>query len=196
MMSCLGCQRGDLRRVESSELDNVTTIRHLDDQNRRQGLFQRYQENVLREESNYVNDTLHGTRVIFDGEGRKEIEEQYQMGVFSGLYRTFYADGNVELEGHYANGEMSGIWIKHYPNGGIMERVTMKENNENGPFVEYHPNGKLKAEGTYRDGDREHGELKLYDEEGLLKRTMMCQDGFCNTTWSRKDQEGKDDVGK
>ena len=54
-------------------------------------------------------------------------------------------------------------------------------------IYEYFRNGNLEAEGTYRNGDNEHGLLKLYNEEGELIKTMNCEDGVCRTVW-KKDQ--------
>ncbi len=153
----------------------------------RQGRYQKLDSaGQLVEEANFVDDTLHGLRALYFENGDTQIVEHYQMGIFDGPYRVYYPEGSLQLEGQYSQNEMKGDWLKYYPNGQLMERVRFEGNLENGPFVEYHENGNLKAEGTYRNGDKEHGELRLYDENGTLERKMDCENGICRTTWKRE----------
>jgi len=112
-------------------------------------------------------------------------QETYKRGTFSGPYRLFYPGGELKQSGKYRDNLMVGKWKGFYDNGQLKEVVQFENNEENGAFIEYHSNGKLKAEGSYLDGDYEHGELKLYDENGELERTMQCVKGRCSTTWSR-----------
>ncbi|MCB9272045.1 MAG: hypothetical protein H6561_21145 [Lewinellaceae bacterium] len=78
---------------------------------------------------------------------------------------------------------MSGVWKRYYQGGQLMEEVAFSGNKENGPFKEYYENGNIKAEGSYLNGPKEDGELKLYDEQGTLVKKMECSDGVCHTTW-------------
>jgi len=150
----------------------------------KEGVYKAYDDDGrLIEEAFYKNDTLNGIRKIFFENGNVEAEEIYVNGVFDGVYKGFYNSGKPELEGNYVKNEMVGTWKRFYPTGQLMEEVTFSKNNENGPFVEYYENGKLKAEGNYKDGDNEEGELKLYDEMGVLERKMECTAGRCITTW-------------
>lgn len=140
----------------------------------------------LLETANYRNDTLHGLRVLYYETGDTQIVERYDNGQFSGPYKAFYEDGNLELEGVYVANYMEGIWKRYYSGGQLMEEVKFQDNQENGPFMEYHENGKIKAEGYYKDGDNEHGLLKIYDEEGELVKSMNCQHGVCRTVWEKE----------
>lgn len=135
------------------------------------------------EEATYQNDTLHGPRILYNEKGDTQIVELYQMGVFEGPYKAYYPNGQLELEGNYEYNSMYGEWRRYYDSGELMEVVTFRDNAENGPFFEYYKNGNLQAEGFYRNGDKEHGSLKLYFEDGELKRTMNCEDGVCHTIW-------------
>ncbi len=150
----------------------------------KEGLLEKYnQEGILVEKAEYINDTLHGSRIIYSEQGDTQIVETYLMGSFNGPFKAYYENGNIELIGHYRNDTMHGIWKKYYPSGGLMENVTFENNRENGPFVEYYENGKLKAEGEYYKGDNEHGLLRLYNEDGKLIRKMECDKGICKTIW-------------
>lgn len=152
----------------------------------KEGLYQQYDEQKrLIEEAQYTNDTLHGMRVLYHEQGDTQIVEHYQYGRFEGPYRTYYERGALQQEGQYADNEMVGVWKRYYQNGQLMEKVKFENNVENGPFEEYYENGNLKAEGTYLNGDNEHGLLKLYDEKGELMRKMKCDRGVCHTEWEK-----------
>jgi antitoxin component YwqK of YwqJK toxin-antitoxin module len=154
----------------------------------KQGTYIRYYDSGEKyEEANYENDQLHGQRTIFYESGKKQIVENYERGEFKGLYQTFHENGQVQLEGKYSNNAMNGEWRGYYDSGQLKEIVQFEDNEENGPFVEYHKNGKLKTEGTYLNGDNEHGELKMYDEEGELEKKMNCNNGRCKTSWTREE---------
>ena len=158
----------------------------------RQGTFKAYNENgVVIEEAEYDNDLLHGKRKLFYDSGEVMIEENYVQGQFQDWYRSFYENGQVELEGKYIDNSMEGEWKRYFEGGQIMETVLFSGNQENGPFVEYHQNGQLKFEGTYKDGDNEHGELKEYDEAGTLIRRMTCDMGLCRTVWTLEEGDVK-----
>lgn len=154
----------------------------------KEGVYLRYDSQGKKmEEANYVNDTLHGKRILFFSSGHVEAVENYEKGQMTGLYQTFY-DGSeqVELEGEYKNEIMQGSWKRYYKSGQLMEDVTFADNNENGPFIEYYDNGNLKAKGTYLNGDKEHGLLEVYDEDGSLNRKMNCENGICKTFWKKE----------
>ena len=156
----------------------------------KQGLYQKLDDQGrLMEEASYENDTLSGIRVLYFENGDTQIVETYREGIFDGPYRSYYESGQLNLTGHYQTNEMTGDWDRYYKNGQLMERVRFEKNAENGPFIEYYENGNLKAEGTYLNGDNEHGLLKLYDEQGELKRKMNCESGICRTTWKREGEE-------
>lgn len=139
----------------------------------------------LLESAYFVNDSLHGERVLYYATGDTQIVETYRNGYFEGPYRAYYANKQLELAGQYTANVMDGEWRRYYESGQLMEIVNFQENAENGPFQEFYENGKPKAEGFYKDGDNEHGLLKLYDESGELIRTMNCINGVCRTVWKK-----------
>ncbi len=143
--------------------------------------------NVI-ELAEYENDTLNGKRIMFAENGDTLVIEHHQEGLFHGEYRAYYDGGKLELMGTYTANSMEGEWKRFYQNGQLMEVVSFSDNEENGPFIEYHENSQLKAEGYYRNGDHEHGLLKLYDEAGELEKTMNCEDGICRTVWTKEDR--------
>ena len=148
----------------------------------KEGWYQRFDtQNRKVEEAYYLHDTLDGMRILYYNSGDTMSVETYRKGAFEGPFRAYHENGKKKAEGNYAANAMSGVWLSYYTDGALKESVTFRDNAENGPFKEYHPNGKIKAEGSYLDGDNEHGELKIYDENGELLRTMICNRGVCRT---------------
>ncbi|MEL7219869.1 MAG: toxin-antitoxin system YwqK family antitoxin [Bacteroidota bacterium] len=179
------CDDGLETVSEQDEFGNTITYKRRKVDAARQGLAETTDPiGQLIELAHYEADTLHGQRILFYVTGDTNIVENYNMGVFDGPYRAYFEEGILKQEGQYKNNELVGTWRSYHDNGQLKEAVQFANNEENGPFVEYHPDGKLAAEGSYLDGDNEHGELKIYNENGELLRTMMCDKGRCQTTWS------------
>ncbi len=150
----------------------------------KEGTYKAYDDQgKLMEEANYKADKLDGTRTLYYENGAVQSTENYKDGEFAGEFISYDTAGNKSLVGNYVNNEMTGEWQRFYPNGQLMEKVMFEGNEENGPFIEYYADGKLKAEGTYKGGDQENGELLLYDKNGELERKMNCDLGRCVTTW-------------
>ena len=145
----------------------------------------------LIEESSYEKGNMIGLQKIYE-RGELYSVANFIEGNHHGSYQTYYQGGKVNVEGEYVDNVMAGKWKRYYPDGHLMEVVTFKDNEENGPFVEFYPNGNVKAEGDYKDGDNEHGELFLYDLNGILIKKMMCDQGICRTTWVKEGKEGQD----
>jgi antitoxin component YwqK of YwqJK toxin-antitoxin module len=145
-----------------------------------------YPNGSKREESFYINDSLHGERKLYYENGQVESLTTLANGMFEGKYQKFNEQGNLTNEGQYVNNEMAGIWKKWYDTGELQEEVSFSANLENGPFKEYHKNGKVMTEGTYLEGDNEQGELKVFDENGELTKRMFCMFGVCADAWTKE----------
>lgn len=142
-----------------------------------------YPDGNLYERAEFSDGELHGVRQLMYPSGKVEILENYVKGKYQGLSQTFYEDGQLRNEGQYNDNTANGIWKSFYSNGQLKEEVMYVKNEEQGPFKEWHKNGNIKAQGTYKDGDNEHGELKLFDDNGQLLRKMDCKMGACTTVW-------------
>lgn len=148
----------------------------------KEGWYRKYDtQNRKVEEAHYQNDRLDGLRILYYESGDTMSVETYRRGLFEGAFRAYHENGQLKTLGKYVNNAIEGEWLSYYPNGQLRESVIFRDGAENGPFKEYYPNGQLKAEGAYLDGDNEHGELKLYNEDGSLQRVMMCHRGVCRT---------------
>lgn len=155
-----------------------------------------YPNGQKREESFFLNDSLHGEQKMYYENGQLESIANHANGMFIGKYQKFSEAGKLTNEGQYENNEMAGIWKKYDENGKVLEEVSFVANQENGPFKEYHPNGSVKTEGSYLNGPNENGELKIYDETGALVQRMFCEFGICAESWSKEKGDVPVDTAK
>lgn len=195
LISCIllfltfGCGRKG-KMVEETDSIGFRTVYKLDKESQqKQGIQKRYDaEGNLVEEANYTNGKLEGLRIIFDENGDTSVVETYTAGKFDGPYRTYHPGGQQQrFTGNYVDNTMTGLWYKYNAAGQMIEEVTFADNLENGPFREWHDNGNLAAEGSYLEGDNEHGRLRIYNENGSLNRVMDCEKGICSSLWRESD---------
>ena len=181
----LACQPAFKTERETNSFGEVITFTVHPKTGKREGVLERKDAagHVL-ERANYRKDSLHGLRVLFyPATTDTLVVETYDNGQFKGAYRVYHENGVLKQTGEFSNGQMNGIWKRYYDTGDLMEEVMMVNGLENGAFREFYSNGNKKAEGNYLEGDAEHGELRLYNEQGKLERIMDCDRGICKTTW-------------
>ena len=164
---------------------NLVERYQVDKEGTKNGVYESYNGGKLISKANYKEGIQSGKRVIFYDNGRPEIEENYAEGQLEGEYKVYYETGELKLIMIYKDNTIQGTVKKYYATGQLMEDVIFVDNEENGPFAEYWDNGNLKWEGAYRNGDNEFGELKKYNEEGILIRKLMCDSlAVCRTFWT------------
>lgn len=173
---------------------NLVEKYQVDKDGTRNGIYESYYNGKLVSKANYKEGIESGKRVIFYENGSPEIEENYKNGALEGEYKVFYETGELKLISNYINNTIQGKVKKYYVSGQLMEEVAFVDNEENGPFVEYWENGNLKWEGTYREGDNEFGELKKYNEEGIVIRKLKCDSlAVCRTFWTIDGDNGNEE---
>ena len=164
---------------------NLIEKYQVDKQGTKNGVYEYYVNELLTSKANYKEGILTGKRTIYYENGRPEIEENYLNGQLQGDYKVYYETGELKLIMNYKDNTIQGQMKKYYASGQLMEDVVFEDNEENGPFVEYWENGNLKWEGTFKGGDNEFGELKKYNDEGILIRKLMCDSlAVCRTFWT------------
>lgn len=182
--------RRSIRMVEKSDFEgNLEKYGILEDTENFQGNYTKLRsDGTLMEEAFYNDGNLDGLRILYYPTQDTQIVETHVNGLFHGPYRSYYTGNRVKLSGEYNENQMQGVWYKYYETGELMEEVTFVNNLENGPFTEYHKNGQISVQGSYLDGDNEDGELKFFNEEGTLYKTMNCNKGMCRTSWRLEDE--------
>ena len=187
-----------LETVEETDPDgNLLQFSRRDSDGLKEGVFTKTTaKGVKQEEAHYSSDKLNGKRILFYPSGDTLIVESYLNDVFDGPYKSFYPSGQLKVLCTYEDNKIEGKWLQYHENGQLKEEVLFVDNTENGPFKEYHLNGQMSVEGTYKDGDNEHGPLKFFDEQGQHYKTMECNMGICRTVWTQEKSKGTKGKGK
>ncbi|MAT53626.1 MAG: hypothetical protein CMN32_04040 [Saprospirales bacterium] len=189
-----GCS--DIETVEV--FDDSGRVLERYSQNKKTGLKEgKYEaffpDGTLKETCFYKNDTLDGKRTLYYENGQVDAIENYKNGNFEGLFQKYFQNGQLSNEGQYVNNEMTGIWKRWYDTGELREEVNFEHNLENGPYKFYHKNGQVSVQGSFIQGDNDHGEVLKYDENGQLIEKMYCHWGVCATTWTLAEGDIKID---
>ena len=133
-----------------------------------------------------------------DGKLRGIAEDR--NGMTHGLYIGYYKDGTLRDSGYYHKSLRWGAWKTFHKNGKLKILLSFKDDYINGmaywydslgnliikkdvkkgnvkSWVEYFPGTtKIKKEFQYVDGKRD-GEVKMYFEDGRLKRSALYREG-------------------
>jgi hypothetical protein len=120
------------------------------------GLFQRWHENGLKEEEViYVDRKRHGLYQSWYKNGNKAEEVLYVDGKRHGLYQWWYSNGQKSEQATYLEGKRHGFYQRWYANGQTMEEGTYVDEKLHGLFQLWYPNGQKASESTYVDGTRQ-----------------------------------------
>lgn len=161
----------------------------------------------IKATGSYVNDQLDGSFVLYRATGKKEAEGKYANGLKTGRWISYTSNGSIEMQVLYEEGKEvnrryeNGEFTEYYPSGIPKSRYTYSGGQKDGPFIEWYDIGtyemvpaepgdaemgiaqrqkltgtKIKCEGDYLN-DVQEGEIKYYDERGLLTKTEVWQDG-------------------
>lgn len=197
LMGCSSPYEQQITKDEDGNIKSSYTIRKED--GKKHGEYIIYIDGKLSEKGTFKEDVQVGTRTMYSSSEQILATEEYDNGQL--ISRKDYSqDGHLSSEGQYdAEGTMSGEWKYYYSNGQVREKITYQNNVEDGPFVEYYENGKIKTEGTYsplsfgiQTEGVEQGELKEYNEDGVLVARKQCEDGKCKTVWTAEQGDIKE----
>lgn len=113
---------------------------------------------------------------VFNSEGVKEAENNFENGKFQGKQYIRYEDGNIAEEHNYENDEKEGKQYDYDGNGILRWEENYKNNLKDGSQYYYYANGKLRLSNNYING-RQDGEYKMYDEDGKLIEIREFENG-------------------
>jgi antitoxin component YwqK of YwqJK toxin-antitoxin module len=106
--------------------------------------------------------------------GQLKIVSFFKNGKEHGQRLTFYEDGAKQCVCSYENGNRSGLQAIYWENGQLFS----KEEYQNGRLWQiqerYHKDGRKMPFGTFEKGN---GELKRYDDRGILETIEYYKDG-------------------
>lgn len=96
---------------------------------KKHGVWQVYssETGILLEESNYIEDKLHGTAKTFYIDGVPCTVENYVDGQRNGMAESYYIDGKLSIKGVFHEGLKIGIWNYYDQNGKLRKVIDYKK---------------------------------------------------------------------
>ena len=87
----------------------------------------------------------------------------------------FYAGGNKYVEGNIKNSKRNEEWFAYFQDGTVQVSAFYVEGLEHGEYKVFRENGKPYYTGQYEHGNCV-GEWKWYDEDGNVTKTVIAKD--------------------
>ena len=91
----------------------------------------------IKEEMNFKNGILHGTRISYHCNGQIKQLGEYQNGTFDGSWVSFCENGNKLYEVEYNHDTLEGNYVSWYSTGVIREKAIFSKNTIVGEVTIY-----------------------------------------------------------
>lgn len=95
---------------------------------------------------------LHGLYVLYDENGNKISESNYEKGKLKGGKQTWYKNGKPHGIENYENDMLSGKKVTFYPTGTKQSEIFYNSGNRHGAAMEWDEFGNIIFSGKYTDG--------------------------------------------
>ncbi|MBQ8482335.1 MAG: ankyrin repeat domain-containing protein [Alphaproteobacteria bacterium] len=138
------------------------------------GMERIIENNILREENQYVNGILEGTTKKYDTQYLTD-EIQYVNGKRNGIHKTYGDNGSLR-EIPYKNDKKEGEGKIYNPNKTIAESIVYANDKRNGMYQKFAPDGKLILAENYKD-DMKDGISRYFNDKGELTEVSYYING-------------------
>lgn len=115
-----------------------------------------------------VNNKRQGLWMKFDVAGNLEEEGKYVDNKKEGTWKGYYPSGKIKHEITYVKNRPNGPAVFYYEDGKISEQGIWKINKWVGDYKYYHENGNLAYDWKYNESGKRTGEQKYYYDDGSL----------------------------
>lgn len=113
---------------------------------------------------NFVNDTLHGTVLMYSIDSTLILEGEFALGIENNYWKTYHSNGRLNEQGTYYNGLKNGWWQSFDTLGNILTEASYSLGEIAG-YVKEYSHGRISAEGKEFNG-KKRGTWKQYDQMG------------------------------
>lgn len=114
---------------------------------------------------------LNGALKAYYPSGKPSREVTYTDGEINGSDVLYYTNGQLRSVDTSKYGLTEGLSLEYYQNGKPKSAYRYKIDNADGMCRDYYPDGTLKKE-TPMDNGQENGQVKFYDKNGKLVKTL------------------------
>lgn len=155
--------------TQTYELFKGDTINYTDVQNKKQGLW-----------------------IKFDNNGEEILEQGvYNSNKKHGWWISYYPNGSVKHKITFKNGKAIGPAHFYYENGLISEEGVWHIDHWQGNYKFYNKSGSLSYDWNYNETGKRTGTQKYYHDNGTLKYTGVWDNGQATGTLQMFNDEGK-----
>lgn len=187
----------------------------VDNRGRKQGLWKKYDKNILLYEGNFVNDVPTGVFTYYHKNGKIKSECDFISGTSKVKATLYHENGQKSGEGifvdqikdsvwnyygqdgklikveSYRNGEKHGEWKTFSAQTGILLEEERFDNGRlNGPAKIFFINGDLQNLINYIDGQR-NGAFESYYTGNVLSSKGVYHNNLPIDTWTYYDGDGQ-----
>lgn len=157
------------------------TINQLDNLNRKQGYWIKYQENGKPLYDGIFKDNAPvGKLKRYRSDGSVKVEMDYPLSADLPIRVKFFAtSGKPFAEGYYRDKQRDSIWNYYSENGNLRYQESYSKGVRNGSFKQFYPNGQLMETAIWVNG-RLNGKLIQYFSNGLNRSVMNYSMGVIN----------------
>lgn len=116
---------------------------------KKHGVWQVYsaETGILLEESNFIDNKLHGTAKTFYIDGVPCTVENFISGQRNGLAESYFIDGKLSIQGIFHEGLKIGVWNYYDQNGKLRKVVDYKKSQAIKTFlIFYNGNYEIKLD--------------------------------------------------
>jgi antitoxin component YwqK of YwqJK toxin-antitoxin module len=108
---------------------------------------------VLREESNYENDQLHGLQTKYHENMQVYVKQYFRKGQLHGEYIEYFqtnvGEPVIRKKENYVHGHRHGEYIMNWPSGQLKSLKTYENDKPIGEYIEYTEKGVVSEQGVY-----------------------------------------------
>ncbi len=108
---------------------------------------------ILREESNYENDQLHGLQTKYHENSQVYVKQHFRKGQLHGEYIEYFqtnvGEPVIRKKENYVHGHRHGEYIMNWPNGNVKRLKTYENDKPIGEYIEYTEKGVVSEQGVY-----------------------------------------------
>jgi antitoxin component YwqK of YwqJK toxin-antitoxin module len=151
-----------------------------------------YESGCPQSEMKFVLGVMDGSTIFyFDSTGKKEIEQNFNMGKKEGSFITFknnVENDTIKLE-NYKNDKLDGLKKDFFENGKVKRIVFYKEGLPNGTHKQFNEEGNVIVDINFKDG-KNHGVWTYYFDDGKVANIQNWNKGIKNGEFKTLDDKG------
>ncbi len=153
------------------------------------GEFKRYHPNgAIKAIINYTENSDSSYAKMYDQKGKQIAEGAYLNQQKNGKW-SYYESGRLISEETYKLGLKDGKSKSYYPTGELFEESDWVNNQQTGVYRAYFKSGKPYFECRMNQGQR-NGFCHIYQQNGILEVEASYQNGLRQNEWKYYDEHG------